>query len=317
MQIAVLDGFTMNPGDLRWEPLLQLGEVRIYDRTRPDELQERIQDAGAVLTNKVVLPGDIIRQAVQLRYIGVMATGYNVVDLHAARERGIVVTHVPDYSTYAVAQHTFALLLELTQHVGLHDASVHEGGWTACPDFSYQITPLVELHGLTMGIVGLGRIGRAVARIAQALGMRVIAVHTHPERDQMEGVTFVDMPTCFQQADVVSLHCPLTTHNAGFVNRSLLSLMKPTAFLINTARGGLIQEADLADALNRGLIAGAGLDVLSVEPPPADHPLLHASHCIITPHQAWATRAARQRLLNQIVENLKAFQAGKPIHVVA
>jgi glycerate dehydrogenase len=276
-----------------------------------------IQDAEAVLTNKVVMPADVIRRASVLRYIGVMATGYNVVDLEAAREKGIVVTHVPDYSTYAVAQHTYALLLELTQHVGLHDASVHEGKWTACPDFSYQLTPLLELHGLTMGIVGLGRIGRAVAQIAQALGMRVMAVHTHPERDQMVGVAFVDMQTCFQQADVVSLHCPLTAHNTGFVNRSLLSLMKPTAFFINTARGGLIQEADLADALNKGVIAGAGLDVLSVEPPPADHPLLHARNCIITPHQAWATRAARQRLLNQIVENLKAFQAGRPIHVVS
>ncbi|SFV32436.1 D-2-hydroxyacid dehydrogenase [Thermoflavifilum thermophilum] len=316
MRIALLDGYTLNPGDLSREPLLKLGEVHIYDRTTPDQLWDRVAHADAILTNKVVIPSDVIQQAPSLQYIGVMATGYNVVDVAAARKKGIVVTHVPDYSTFSVAQHTFALLLELTQHVGLHNQSVHAGDWTACADFSYQLTPLIELHRLTLGIVGLGRIGRAVARIGLAMGMRVLAVHTHPERDLMDGVEFVDVQTCFRQADVVTLHCPLTASNAGFVNKALLSLMKPGAFLINTARGGLIEENDLAEALNSGLIAGAGLDVLSVEPPPADHPLLHARNCIITPHQAWATRAARQRLMNQVVENLKAFQAGKPIHVV-
>ncbi|MBX5438383.1 MAG: D-2-hydroxyacid dehydrogenase [Thermoflavifilum sp.] len=316
MRIVVLDGFTLNPGDLSWEPLLQLGEVVIHARTSPSELAERISGAEAVLTNKVVLPGAVIRQSPALRYIGVMATGYNVVDIQAARESGVVVTNVPDYSTYSVAQHAFALMLELTQHVGLHDQSVHEGRWTACPDFSYQLTPLVELHGLRLGIIGFGRIGQAVGRIGLAMGMQVMAVHTHPERDQMEGVQFVDLSTCFRQADVITLHCPLTASNAQFVNRELLSLMKPSAFLINTARGGLIQEQHLAEALNSGQIAGAGLDVLSVEPPPADHPLLHAKNCIITPHQAWATRAARQRLLDQMVANLKAFQQGQPIHVI-
>ncbi|MCL6524394.1 MAG: D-2-hydroxyacid dehydrogenase [Thermoflavifilum sp.] len=316
MRIVVLDGYTLNPGDLSWEPLRELGEVRIYDRTFSTETANRIRGAEAVLTNKVAISAEHIQQADSLRYIGVMATGYDMIDVAAAKAKGVVVTNVPDYSTASVAQHCFALLLELTQHVGLHDRSVHQSDWSSCSDFSYQLCPLVELQGLTMGIVGLGRIGKSVARIALAMGMQVIAVHTHPERDRMEGVSFVDMLTCFTQADVVSLHCPLTASNVGFVNRELLSHMKPTAFLINTARGKLIQEQDLAEALQNGRIAGAGLDVLSIEPPPADHPLLHAPRCIITPHQAWATQAARKRLLYQIVENLKAFLQGVPIHVV-
>lgn len=316
MKIVVLDGFTLNPGDLSWEIARTFGEVRIFDRTSRDEIDARIADAEIVLTNKVVLDRKSILAAGKLRYIGVTATGYNIVDIDAARERGIVVTNVPAYGTDSVTQHTFALLFELTSNVGLHAHSVRQGDWSRQQDFSYWKKPILELHGLTMGIVGLGKIGRAVAAIALALGMKVLAVHRHPERDRMDGVTFTDMDTCLRESDVVSLHCSLNDDNREFVNRALLSAMKSSAFLLNVSRGGLINEQDLADALQRGDIAGAGLDVLSTEPPPPSNPLLSAPNCIITPHQAWASQAARRRLMEASVENIAAFLRGNAVNEV-
>ncbi|MDV3307485.1 MAG: D-2-hydroxyacid dehydrogenase [Cyclobacteriaceae bacterium] len=316
MRIVILDGHTLNPGDLSWGPVEKLGDTSIFPRTSPGEVAERISNAEIVLTNKVPLSREVIGGAQTLRYIGVTATGYNIVDVDAARERDIVVTNVPAYGTHSVAQHTFALLFELANSTGLHDESVKKGDWTNQPDFCYWKKPLAELHGLTMGIVGLGQIGSAVATIALAMGMKVQAVHKHPERDKMEGVAFTDMETCFRTSDVVSLHCSLNKDNEEFVNRELLSLMKPTAFFLNVSRGGLVKENDLAHALHEGVIAGAGLDVLSIEPPPADNPLLHAPNCIITPHQAWATQAARRRLLQTAADNIAAFQAGRPVNRV-
>lgn len=316
MRIVILDGHTLNPGDLSWGPVEKLGDTRIFARTAPEEVAERISNAEIVLTNKVPLSRDVINGAKALRYIGVTATGYNIVDVEAARERNVVVTNVPAYGTYSVAQHTFALLFELASSTGLHAESVRKGEWTAQPDFCYWKKPLTELHGLAMGIVGLGKIGSAVARIALALGMSVQAVHKHPERDRMKGVVFTDMETCFRTSDVVSLHCSLNNDNKEFVNRELLATMKRSAFFLNVSRGGLVDEKDLAEALHNGTIAGAGLDVLSVEPPPAHNPLLHAPNCIITPHQAWATQAARSRLLHAAADNIAAFQAGKPVNQV-
>ncbi len=317
MKIVVLDGYTLNPGDLSWEALQQLGEVQLFERSSPEEIPQRIRQANAVLTNKAVITAAALEQATVLQYIGVTATGYNVVDIAAAVKKNITVTNVPAYSTDSVAQLSFALLLELTHHVGLHAQSVRDGEWTSSRDFSYWRTPLIELSGKTMGIVGLGRIGQAVARIALAMGMKVIASHKHPEKDKMDGVRFVDLATCFRDADVVSLHCPLNEENRGFVNHSLLSTMKQSACLINVSRGPLVNEQDLADALNSGIIAGAALDVLSTEPPAAGNPLLHAKNCLITPHIAWATQEARTRLMQVSVDNLKAFLAGSPQNLVS
>lgn len=316
MKIVVLDGFTLNPGDLSWDVISKLGDVTFHDRTSPGDVDERIRGAEIVLTNKVVLDRSAISRADGLRYIGVTATGYNIVDVTAARERGIVVTNVPAYGTDSVAQHTFALLLELASGVGLHAESVRQGDWSRQPDFCYWKKPLLELHGLTMGIVGLGKIGRAVATIALAMGMKVLAVHRHPERDRMDGVRFTDMETCFRESDVISLHASLNDDNREFVNRELLSIMKPSAFLLNVSRGALINETDLADALTSGTIAGAGLDVLAQEPPPLTNPLLSTPNCLITPHQAWATQAARRRLMNVAAENIAAFLNGEPVNQV-
>lgn len=314
--IVVLDGHTLNPGDLDWDGLKALGNVTVYERTPEAEVAARSKDAHIILTNKAIVNGDAIRQLKQLEYIGVTATGYNVVDIHAAKEQQIPVTNVPAYSTTSVAQLTFALILELCHHTGLHADSVRAGEWTRSADFSYWKTPLTELAGATLGIVGLGQIGQAVARIGLAFGMKVIAHHKHPDRDEMHGVTFVDLPTCFREADVVSLHCPLNPGNKEFVNTALLATMKPTAFLINTSRGPLIQEADLAEALEKGIIAGAALDVLSAEPPAATNPLLTAPNTIITPHIAWATQAARKRLMQTTVDNVKAFLEGNPKNII-
>ncbi|MGX5819422.1 D-2-hydroxyacid dehydrogenase [Chitinophaga lutea] len=316
MKIIVLDGYALNPGDLSWEALKALGTVTVYDRTPPDLVQERAVGAQILLTNKSVISGDAIRHLPDLRYIGVMATGYNVVDISAAGEKSIVVSNVPAYSSASVAQLTFALILELAQAVGAHANDVRNGGWPASKDFSYWVQPLHELSGKTLGIIGLGQIGQAVARIALAFGMRVIASHKHPERDKMEGVQFTDQATCFREADIVSLHCPLNDDNREFVNAALLATMKSTAWLINTSRGPLIREVDLAAALNDGRIGGAGLDVLSAEPPAADNPLLSARNCIITPHIAWASVEARSRLMDGVVANVKAFQEGRPRNVV-
>ncbi len=263
MKIVVLDGYALQPGDLSWEALEALGTVTVHDRTAPAAVAERAKGAAILLTNKSLIPASVIEQLPELRYIGVMATGYNVVDVAAARSRGITVTNVPAYSSASVAQLTFALILELCQGVGLHAESVRKGDWSASPDFSYWKMPLTELADKTLAIIGFGQIGQAVARIALAFGMKVIVSHKHPERDRMEGVTFTDEASCFREADIVSLHCPLNDANKGFVNKALLATMRPSAFLINTSRGPLINEADLATALNNGVIAGAGLDVLS------------------------------------------------------
>ncbi len=316
INIVVLDGYALNPGDLSWDGLKALGNVTIYDRTPEAQVVERAIDADIVLTNKSILSAESIARLPQLKYIGVIATGYNVVNIEAAKARNIPVTNVPAYSTAAVAQLTFALILELCHRTGAHSDAVRAGRWASSKDFSFWDFPLVELEGKTLGIVGLGQIGQAVARIGLAFGMKVIAHHKHPERDKMEGVTFVDMATCFREADVVSLHTPMSAVNKEFVNAALLHTMKKNAFLINTSRGGLINEADVAVALREGRIAGAGLDVLSTEPPVADNPLISSPNCIITPHIAWATSAARERLLNRVVENLVAFLAGRAQNVV-
>jgi|SRR5665647_591619 len=316
MKVVVLDAYAMNPGDLSWESLKQLGEIVIYERSTISETPGRIADADIVLTNKVLLTEDIIDKAANLKYIGVMATGYNVVDTIAAGKRHIVVTNVPAYSTESVAQLNFAIILELITHVAKYAQSVSNGDWVQSRDFSYQIETMKELQNKTLGIIGLGQIGQTVAKIALAFGMQVIASHKHPERDQREGVRFVNEDNCFQEADIISLHCPLNEQNKYFVNRRLLEMMKPSAFLINTSRGDLINEQDLAGALNSGRIAGAGLDVLSTEPPLENNPLLQAKNCLITPHIGWATYEARSRLMQQVVKNVLAFLDGTPVNVV-
>ena len=316
MRIVVLDGYTLNPGDLTWKDLEVLGSCAVYDRTPAELTVERAKTAEIVLTNKTVLTADIIDRLEQLRYIGVLATGYNVVDVGAARKRGIPVANVPTYGTESVAQMVFAHLLNLTQHVAQHAETVKAGRWSACPDFCYWDSPLIELQGLTMGIVGLGRIGRAVARLARAFGMKVIAHDIVTPSSVPEGCKMVGLKDMFRRADVVSLHCPLTPQTDCLVNKERLALMKPTAFLVNTSRGPLIDEQALAEALNGGKIAGAGLDVVATEPPTQDNPLLKAKNCYVTPHIAWATRAARKRLLQVSVENVAAFLDGRPQNVV-
>jgi glycerate dehydrogenase len=316
MKIVVLDAYAMNPGDLNWNALQQLGETKIYDRSSLEETKDRIADAEIVLTNKAVLNKEIIEAAPKLRYIGVMATGYNIVDITATHTRNIVVSNVPAYSTASVAQLTFAFILEMANHTALYAESVSKGDWTRSKDFSYHLKPIMELQDKTLGIIGFGQIGKAVATIALAFGMKVIASHKHPERDKMEGVTFVDQTICFRDADIISLHCPLNEDNFQFVNKELIATMKPTSFLINTSRGGLINEPDLAEALNNEVIAGAALDVLSTEPPSANNPLLHAKNCLVNPHVAWATFESRSRLMNVLVNNIEAFLKGKPVNVV-
>lgn len=314
MNIVILDGYTLNPGDLSWTPLDSLGNCEIYDRTSASEVVQRATHAEIVLTNKTLLPATTIAQLPKLQYIGVLATGYNVVDIQAAREREIPVTNVPAYSTQSVAQMVFALLLELTQHVGLHAQGVRAGQWSNQAHFCYWEKPLIALENLTMGIVGLGAIGQAVAKIAQAFGMSVLAYQRTPK--PIPEVTWVDLDNLFQQSDIVTLHCPLTPETHHLINAQRLALMKPSAFLINTSRGGLVDENTLAQALQRGQIAGAGLDVLNVEPPKLDNPLFKLQNCFITPHIAWATQTARQKLLEIAVANLQAFLQGTLQNVV-
>ena len=316
-RIVVLDGFTLNPGDLSWNPLQALGPCEIHDRTRDDDIIARAVDAPVVLTNKTILGRAEISHLPGLRYLGVLATGTNVVDLVAAREHGVVVTNVPAYATASVVQLTFGLLLELTLRTGAHADSVRAGDWCRTEDFSYTLQPLVEIAGLTLGIVGFGNIGRAVAKVGEAFGMKVLVHTRRPLANPPASVRCVDLETLFRESDVVSLNCPLTPETKHLVNARTLALMRPTAFLLNTGRGPLVDEAALADALNSDRLAGAGVDVLSVEPPPADHPLLTARNCVITPHVGWATRAARIRLLDTAVANLRAFLAGRPQNVVS
>ncbi len=315
MNICVLDGFTLNPGDLSWDELCQLGSCEIHDRTLPGETISRATNAETVLTNKTPLNRETLAALPKLKYIGVLATGTNVVDLVAARERNIIVTNVPAYGSRSVAQATIALLLELANHVGHHAQRVRDGGWTRAKDWCFWDAPLVELDGLTLGVVGFGRIGATVSDIAHALGMKIIA-YSPSQKTVSTFVTFVDLETLFRNSDVVSLHCPLTPQTQKLVNVERLGWMKPSAFLLNTSRGPLVDEVALADALNSGRIAGVALDVLSTEPPSEENPLLHAKNCLITPHNAWGTRAARARLMQIAVENVCAFIAGKPQNVV-
>ena len=316
MNIVVLDGYTLNPGDLSWDALKQLGSCTIHDRTAPELVLERAREAEAILTNKVVLNRETILALPRLKYIGVLATGYNVVDAAAAQECGIPVANVPDYGTPSVAQHTFALLLELTQRTGPHAQTVRDGRWVASADFCYWDSPLVELHGLTFGVIGFGKIGQAVARLAEAFGMKVLVHSRRRPVDLPASCEWVELDALLTRSDVVSLHCPLTPETKQFINAQRLALMKPTAFLLNTSRGPLLDESTVAAALNANRIAGAGLDVLSVEPPSAHNPLLTAKNCLITPHIAWASRAARARLMDIAVENIRAFATSTPRHVV-
>jgi len=317
MEIVVVDGHTLNPGDLSWQGVQRFGATTIHPRTAPSEIVDRCQNAEAVLTNKVPFSAETIGQLPGLKYIGVTATGYNIIDVEAAKRRGIVVSNVPEYGTASVAQHTFALLLELTQNVGAHAEGVRQGRWSRQPDFCYWDKPLVELQGLTLVILGFGRIGQAVGRIGLAFGMRVVAVGRKPLSKELDWAEQLPLEQALGQADVLSLHCPLTPETKGIINRERLQQMKKTAFLVNTSRGPLIVDQDLADALNEGNLAGAALDVLSVEPPPVSNPLLSAKNCLITPHQAWATFAARKRLLEMSVANLEAFARGTPTNRVA
>jgi glycerate dehydrogenase len=316
--IVVLDSYALNPGDLSWDPLRSLGNLQLFDRTPEDQVIARARDAQIVLTNKTRLSAETLKQFPKLRYIGVLATGYDVVDLNATREQKIVVTNIPVYGTASVAQFTFALLLELCHHVALHSDAVCSGEWSRSPDFSFWKTPLIELAGRTIGIIGFGRIGKRVGEIAIAFEMRVIA------SDAVRGVTpnwpgfrWCDTDELLSQSDVISLHCPLLPSTRGLINASSINKMKRSAFLINVARGPLIVEQDLADALNSGRIAGAAVDVLSTEPPAPDNPLLNAKNCIVTPHIAWATKEARTRLLNTAIANVRAFLDGNPVNVVS
>ncbi len=315
MKIVITDGYDLNPGDLDWEDIAQFGEIVYYDTTAPDALPERCAEAGIIIANKTYLGAELIRNAPQLKMIALTATGYNNVDMQAAARAGITVCNVPEYGTFSVAQHTIALLLELVNAVGIHARSVAAGDWTRTGKWCYTLQPLTELQDKVFGIVGFGRIGRQTATLARAFGMRVIFSNRSPVQSDIAEQVLLEQ--VFKESDVVSLHCPLTAENEGFVNSRYLSMMKPSAYLINTSRGKLINEADLAKALKEGTLAGAGLDVLSAEPPPADHPLTGLANCIITPHIAWSSREARKNLMDTTRENIRCFLAGKPQHVVS
>lgn len=316
MKIVVLDGYAANPGDLSWNDLKNLGDVTVYDRTSQEELMERATDAEIILTNKVALDADSLRALPKLKYIGVLATGYNIIDTKAAHDLGIVVTNIPAYSTDSVAQMVFAHILNITQRVGHYAVENRGGRWTDNPDFCYWDTPLTELSGKTIGIIGLGHTGSATARIALSFGMKVKAFTSKDSSSLPDGIEKASLDEIFSNADIVSLHCPLTDSTREMVNADRLKMMKPTAILINTGRGPLVNEQDLADALNSGTIYAAGVDVLSSEPPKADNPLLSANNCFITPHIAWATEEARVRLMDIAVNNVRAFISGFPINQV-
>ena len=317
MKIIVLDGFAANPGDISWNELAGLGELTVYDRTAPEQVLQRAQGATVLLTNKVILNEETMAALPALRYIGVLATGYNVVDVEAAHKLGIVVTNIPAYSTMSVAQMVFAHLLNITHGVAQHAEAVRGGKWQKSPDFCFWQQPLLELEGLQMGIVGLGNIGQAVARVALSFGMRVSALTSKAVAQLPEGISkAADLQQLLTESDVVSLHCPLMSDTHHLINRDTLRWMKPSAILINTGRGPLIDDAALAEALQEGRLYAAGIDVLTQEPPRDGNPLIGLSNCYITPHVAWATRAARERLMNITVQNLRAFLEGQPIHQV-
>jgi glycerate dehydrogenase len=318
MKIVVIEGYSLNPGDLSWAGLEALGELTVYDRSRQDQIVERCKDAEMVFTNKEPLGRDIMAQLPGLKFIGVLATGYNCVDVAAAKELGIVVSNVPGYGTNSVVQLTFALLLELTLHVQDHSHAVKNGDWSRSPDFCFWNYPLIELAGKTMGIIGFGDIGKKVADVASAFGMKIIA-HSRTRTDQTHRINFrwAPLEELLEQGDVVSLHCPLTPETTGLINKENLKRMKPSAFLLNTSRGPLVIDQDLADALHHDVIAGAGIDVLSKEPPLPGNPLFTAKNCIITPHIAWATKEARVRLMDIVANNAKAYVSGAPVNVVS
>ena len=319
MKIVVLDGYTENPGDLSWEGLKDLGELTVYDRTPvgdAGEIIKRIGDAQAVFTNKTPLTKEVFEACGHIRFVGVLATGYNVVDCDAASARGIPVCNIPSYGTDAVAQYTIALLLEICHHIGHHSQAVREGRWESCPDWCFWDYPLIELAGKTMGIIGFGRIGQAEGRIAKALGMNVIAYDLYPNESGRAIADYVTQDELFAKADVISLHCNLTPENAGLINRENIAKMKDGVILLNNARGQLVNEVDLVEALASGKVAAAGLDVVSTEPIKADNPLLKAPNCIITPHMSWGSQGSRQRIMDCTVENIRAFLNGKPVHVV-
>ncbi|WP_455591523.1 D-2-hydroxyacid dehydrogenase [Bacteroides sp.] len=317
MKIVVLDGYAANPGDLNWDGVKALGECTIYDRTAPEDILERAKGAEVILTNKVVITAEHMAALPDLKYIGVLATGYNIIDIAAAKERGIVVTNIPAYSTPSVGQMVFAHILNITQRVQHYADEVREGKWTNCPDFCFWDTPLIELLGKKIGLIGLGQTGYNTARIAIGFGMKVWAYSSKSRLQLPPEIRKAELDQIFRECDIVSLHCPLTESTRGLVNAERLALMKPTGIVINTGRGPLVNEQDLADALNSGKIYAAGVDVLSTEPPRADNPLLTARNCFITPHIAWATSAARERLQAILVENLKAYADGKPVNNVA
>lgn len=319
MKIVILDGYTENPGDLSWEGFAELGELTVYDRTPINdeaEIIRRINDAWAVITNKTPISRTTLDQCPGVKYIGVLATGYNVVDIAAAREKDIPVCNIPTYGTTAVAQFTIALLLEICHHIGAHSDAVHKGEWTNNPDWCFWKYPLIELAGKTMGIIGFGRIGQNTARIARALGMDILAYDEFPNDSGKELAAYVELDRLFKKSDVISLHCPLFPATMGIINQESIAKMKDGVIILNTSRGPLIQEADLKAALNSGKVAAAGLDVVSAEPIPADSPLLAAQNCIITPHIAWAPKESRARLMDIAVENLRAFITGQPVNVV-
>lgn len=317
MKIVVLDGYTLNPGDISWEGLEALGEVTVYDRTKPEEVVERIGDAEVVYTNKTPIARDTLDQCGNIRFIGVLATGYNIIDIEAAKEKGIPVSNIPTYGTAAVSQFAIALLLELCHHIGEHSDAVKNGEWTSNPDWCFWKYPLVELAGKTMGIVGFGRIGQDTGKIAQALGMKVLAFDAY-KRPELESETcrYADLDTLLAESDVISLHCPLFPDTEGIINKDTIAKMKTGVMIINDSRGPLIVEEDLRDALNSGKVAGAALDVVSTEPIKMDNPLLSAKNVILTPHIAWAPKESRQRLMDIAVENLQCFVDGAPQNVV-
>lgn len=317
MKIVVLDGYTLNPGDMSWDEMGLLGELVVYDRTPADKINERIDNAEIVLTNKVILTKEILEQTPSIKYIGVIATGYNVVDIQYARERGIIVTNVPAYSTDSVAQMVFAFILEFCHHVGEHNRAVQEGKWAKNIDFSFWDYPLIEIKNKTLGIIGFGAIGQKVAKIAEVFGMKVLfhsrTIKPGLETDNMKSVT---LEKVLAESDFITLHCPLTEQTKGLINKDTIAGMKNGAFLINTSRGPVIDENDVAQALNVGKLAGLGTDVVSIEPIQAENPLLNAKNCIITPHFAWATKEARERLMNTLIKNIDSFIKGTPVNVV-
>lgn len=316
-KVIVLDGYTLNPGDLSWDGLKKLGDVTVYDRTAATDTVSRIGDAELIYTNKTLITKEVVAACPNLKFIGVLATGFNVVDVEAAAARGIVVCNIPTYGTTAVAQFVFALLLEICHHVGAHSDSVHNGDWTRSVDFCYWNYPLIELAGKTMGIVGFGRIGRTTAAIAEALGMKVLAFDAYQDKKfETENIRYAELDRVLSESDVISLHCPLTAETEGMINKDRIAKMKEGVIIINTSRGPLIVESDLAAALRSGKVFAAGVDVVSTEPIKADNPLLGIKNCIITPHIAWAPKESRARLLDIAVNNLKAFLDGKPENVV-